>query len=56
MQYATVSADEKRFLSVSPDAWQWIGWRWIDPRTGKQRVLPAEMFGPLPVHEATGGK
>ena len=34
--------DRGTLLSVSPAAWRFIGWRYIDPRTAQLRLLPAE--------------
>jgi len=50
-QSATLDLANNRILSASPEAWRWLGWRWKDPETGRTRILPAEYFGPLPMHE-----
>ena len=34
--------------ACSPGAWRHFGWRWTDPRTGRQRLLAAEHFGRFP--------
>ncbi|KFE71005.1 NB-ARC domain protein [Hyalangium minutum] len=47
-QIATVDGAHERILHASAEAWRWLGWRWMDPATGRLRILPAEMFGPLP--------
>ena len=48
MQTATLDGAGNRVLSASPLAWRFLGWRWFDPDLGRNRILPAETFGPLP--------
>jgi WD40 repeat protein len=43
---ATFAGDE--LTHTRGEAWRWLGFRWRDPRTGRDRLLPAEHFGPLP--------
>jgi len=47
-QSAALDEVHGRILHVSPEAWRWLGWHWIEPDTGQLRLLPAEAFGPLP--------
>lgn len=47
-QTASIDEVHGRILHASPEAWRWLGYRWIDPATGQLRLLPAEAFGPLP--------
>ena len=47
-QTASLGEVHGRILHASPEAWRWLGWRWTDPATGRLRILPAEVFGPLP--------
>ena len=48
LQAATIDAATNRVTHASPEAWRFLGWRWFDPDLGRLRLLPAEIFGPLP--------
>ena len=48
-EWATLRTDGSGAVAVSPGAWRWLCWRFINPTTGKMDALPAEAFGPLPV-------
>ena len=45
---AALDPRANRFLWASPGAWRHLGWRMFDPAAGRVRILPAEIFGPLP--------
>ncbi|HEX8702735.1 MAG TPA: TIR domain-containing protein [Myxococcaceae bacterium] len=47
-QTASVDGAHDRILHASSEGWRWLGWLWIDPATGRLRLLPAEAFGSLP--------
>jgi WD40 repeat protein len=47
LQVATIDA-ANRITHASPGAWRFLGWRCFDPDLGRHRLLPAEVFGPLP--------
>ncbi|MBX7212283.1 MAG: pentapeptide repeat-containing protein [Verrucomicrobiaceae bacterium] len=47
-EIATFDADHD-LQTCTPEAWRFLGWRWLDPTTNRLRLLPAEHFGPLPV-------
>ena len=40
---------EGRVQSCGTDAWRWLRWAYRNPETGERELLPAEIFGPLPV-------
>ena len=46
-EWVALTGDETIRLA-SPGAWQHLAWRWLDPRTNRLRLLPAEYVGPLP--------
>jgi WD40 repeat protein len=48
LQVATIDGETGRVRHASPEAWRFLGWRWFDPDLGRHRLLPAEVFGPLP--------
>ena len=50
-EWATLRTDGSGAVVVSPGAWRWLSWRFINPTTGQVDALPAEAFGPLPVCE-----
>src|SRR5262249_29112013 len=45
---ATIDNVTGQLAWASPGAWRFLGWRWFDPDLGRLRLLPAEVFGPLP--------
>ena len=50
-QRAAVDFVGNRIVAVTPGAWRYLGWSWVDPATNRLRLLPAEHFGPLPTYE-----
>ena len=46
---AALDYRNNRVLSASPEAWSFLGWRYLDPEAGRLRILPAEHAGPLPI-------
>lgn len=48
---ATLRTDGSGAVGVSPGAWEWLGWRFVNPETGKADMLPAEYFGPLTLYD-----
>jgi hypothetical protein len=46
--FATIEERTARVTHASPEAWRFLAWRWFDPNLGRDRLLPAETFGPLP--------
>ena len=52
-EYAAIDLLNGKIAAASSDAWRFLGWRFFDERTGELRLLPAEHFGPLPVHTQT---
>jgi uncharacterized protein YjbI with pentapeptide repeats len=48
--YATFDGDNN-LLACSESAWPYLAWRWYDPEAKRERLLPAEFFGPLPIVE-----
>ena len=43
-----VTDAQDQILKVGGEAWRFLGWRWTDPATQRQRILPLEHFGPVP--------
>ena len=43
-----VTDPKDRILDVGGEAWRFLGWRWTDPETNHQRILPLESFGRVP--------
>lgn len=43
-----VTDAQDQILEVGGEAWRFLGWRWTDPATQRQRILPLEHFGPVP--------
>jgi WD40 repeat protein len=43
-----VTDAEDKIIAVGGEAWRFLGWRWTDPTTKRQRILPLEAFGPVP--------
>jgi hypothetical protein len=46
--YATFDGDNN-LIACSENAWPYLARRWYDPEAKRERLLPAEFFGPLPI-------
>ena len=45
------SADGVNLIACSENAWPYLAYRWYDPDSKSERLLPTEFFGSLPIVE-----
>lgn len=46
--YAIVDFRGNEILHGTPGSWRLLGWQGWDPKAGRNRLFPAEIYGPLP--------